>query len=45
MVEKLWDKDSEAGRQSKQIEAFTVGNDHLIDRLILAEYHQFEIAG
>ena len=37
MGEKLWEKGSEAGRQNKQVEAFTVGNDHLIDRLILAD--------
>ncbi len=37
MGEKLWEKGSETGRQNKQVEAFTVGNDHLIDRLILAD--------
>jgi argininosuccinate lyase len=37
MGEKLWEKSDDTGHQNKQVEAFTVGNDHLIDRLILAD--------
>ena len=37
MGEKLWEKSDQAAGPDKQVEAFTVGNDHLIDTHILVD--------
>jgi argininosuccinate lyase len=37
MSEKLWEKGDQASGPDKQVEAFTVGNDHLIDTHILID--------
>ena len=37
MGNKLWGKTDDQGDHDAQVEAFTVGNDHLVDRFILTD--------